>query len=411
MHDRIARREFLTRSAAAFAGLPLLGRSHESPDADSEHGVLIVCELQGGNDGLNTVVPIEDDAYHRARPTLRVTQSPLQLGDGFVLHPAMRGLHGLFREGELAVHHGVGYAPPNRSHFRSMDIWHSARPDVESPRHGWLGRAADALTAKGSPLPAVALGARELPLALRGKTGIAPAISSLSEFTLQGDPEAGGRMRGRTQGLQQELERARHRDPLDRLLAETAAKALDSAAAIKAAAARYRPAAVYPRTGVGRSFELAARVLAAPLGVRIVWLRQGGYDTHAGQERVHPRLLSELDAAVAAFAEDTKRHGSWKRCTMLVHSEFGRRLAENKSRGTDHGAAAPVLVLGGGVRGGLVGKAPSLTELDDGDPIATCDFRSVYARLLRSPLGLEPESILGASYSTSGASRRRRARI
>ncbi|MEZ5990317.1 MAG: DUF1501 domain-containing protein [Planctomycetota bacterium] len=398
----LTRRAFLGRTGLSLAAVPGLGLL---PGLDSlcvlpaaGTRCLVMLELAGGNDGLNTVIPFEDPAYHAARPVLRVREGQHALEDGVALHPRLGRLAELYKEGSLAVVEGVGYPSPNRSHFRSMDIWQSARPDQERPRKGWLGLAAAALAAAGARRPAMALGQAERPLCLEARRIVVPAIDSLADYELwSGGGEDG---RGRLAEVR-DLATARGEgdDAVARLLKATAREAAESAARIREATRSYRPAVEFPRTRTGRDLELAAKVLSASIGTRILHLRQGGYDTHAGQDRTHGNLLGEVGDALAALARDLRARKLWDDCLVLVFTEFGRRVAENRSRGTDHGAAGPVLALGGRVRGGLHGRRPALDDLDgEGDLRFTTDFRGIYACVLERWLGVEPTRILGGRF-------------
>ncbi|MFQ5505501.1 MAG: DUF1501 domain-containing protein [Planctomycetota bacterium] len=399
------RRDFL-RSGAVLA-LPaldpllrLLPRTAILPGGPER--VLVLLELAGGNDGLNTVVPVEDPVYHAARPMLRVRGRTHPLGRGLALHPSMGGMSGLFGEGWLAVVSGVGYPEPNRSHFRSMDIWQSARPDLAKPQRGWLGLAADELATRGSEVPAMSLGATEIPLCLHARRIVVPALRSLREYQLFQDGRAGGRNRARKETLLELVGESGQDDELARRLKRVARQAYEGSEKLRKAVLAYRPLVEYPNTGLGRRFELAARALSSPLGTRIVHLRQTGYDTHASQDRTHATLLGELSDALGAFAKDFRSKGFWDRTLVFCFSEFGRRVAENQSRGTDHGTAAPVFLAGGSLAGGLFGEQPSLSDLDQGDLRFNLDFRRLYAEILERWLEVPAEKILNGRFPRVG---------
>ena len=332
-HDAASldRRDFLRSSGALFA-LPGMGAFGSLEAYGGEDRLLVVVELAGGNDGLNTIVPTEDDLYVKARPRLALRRGTHSLARGLALHPRMGALRDLWGRGELAVALGVGYPKPNRSHFRSMDIWQSARPDLEKPAHGWLGQAADVLAKRGSEMPALALGAVDRPLCLNARRIVVPALSSLKDYEVWLDGRASGENRERLATLRGLAKASRGDDALAKLLKDTAREAYKGAEKIRKAAESFRPKAVFPRNGLGRRFELAARALSAPLGTRIAHLRQGGYDTHAGQERTHPTLLGDLADGLAAFAKELRARGLWDKTLVFVFSEFGRRVKENKSR-------------------------------------------------------------------------------
>ncbi len=390
----LSRRDLLRAAAAAPLVLPgsLLTWCPDGDDAS-----LLVLELEGGNDGLNTLIPVGDATYANARPQLGgVRRGAHALGEtGFSLHPAMVGLARLFERGLLAAVHGVGYPTPDRSHFRSRDIWHTADPTFDPLRgatSGWLGRAAAAL--RGPAVPAVALGSSRLPLALRSEKVVVPVLERIEDYALRvagtsdvaGQRAALGKL-ATTAGAPA--------DDLHAFLRGVAASAVSTAERLQRDLAVYRARAEYPGGALGRELQLAARVLVSGCGTRILHVPFGGFDTHAQQLPTHADLLRQVSEGLAALVADLEAHGRLAHTIVFVHSEFGRRVAENGSLGTDHGAAAPVFVLGGGVRPGLHGKSPDLADLVDGDVRATTDFRAVYSALL-ARLGVEPSAVIHA---------------
>jgi uncharacterized protein (DUF1501 family) len=344
--------------------------------------ILVVVELTGGNDGLNTVIPYADDIYHKNRPTLRIEPDKvLKLDDHVGLHPSLKELHSLWESGDLAVLQGVGYPNPNRSHTRSMEIWQTGVVEAAPPA-GWLGRVADV----NSTFRICHVGPESVPMAVRGRTSIPQALASLSDYQLvanaglptgpQGD-QAGDPLVG---DIRQRLISAR----------ELAARL----AALPAGPSGSQSASV-PETLEGRLATIH-RLIEADLPLRVYYTSQGGFDTHAAQRFVHQDLLRLVSEAVAGFLKALKASRLDERVVVLVFSEFGRRLKENTSSGTDHGAAAPVFLAGRPVKGTLIGPPPSLAELDDGgDPRFTTDFRDVYATLLSRWLAVDPDAILG----------------
>lgn len=398
----IDRRSFVAAASSALAMGPLAAaaRAGGARSSSAASRRLIVVELAGGNDGLNTLVPLRDRDYLRARPTLGLRGQALRaLDKSWALNASLEGLAAAFRAGELAILHGVGYPEPDRSHFRSMDIWHSARPDIEKPQLGWLGRCADQLAARGVAHPALAVGMRSRPLALQARDVVVPAFARLEDYQLYEESRVFGRKRARLATLHELASERVGDDELARFLKSTARTAYRSSEEFRAAAkrpvAKGAASSEYPNSSFGRACRLTARALCSPLDVRAFYLRQTGYDTHAGQARVHGSLLRDLDRGLAALRASLKAAGRWDTTRIVVFSEFGRRVAENKSRGTDHGAAAPLFVLGGGVVPGLHGRAPSLRALDRGDLVHGIDFRSVYAQLLESWLDVDAAAILG----------------
>lgn len=366
----------------------------EKPPANDR--VLVLIQLAGGNDGLNTAVPIRDDAYYRARPALAVGQdAALPLNDRLGLHPSLESFRKLWDANRLAVVEGVGYPQPDRSHFRSMDIWHSAQPKDEYPTTGWLGRGFDLLAdRRDDAREAACIGLQKQPLACLGAKSIPPTIQRLEEFRLVHRP-------GHDQGVD---------SPAWSASAKTADAAGDlaflqqSAVATLASAQRleklsdYRPAVDYPGTGLGQRLKLVAQMIAADLPTRVFFVSLDGFDTHAQRLPGHAALLRELSDAVAAFLQDLDEQHATERVVVATFSEFGRRLAENGSLGTDHGAASVLFAVTPPGHGGCYGSPPSLTDLDDGDPKFTTDFRQVYATLLDRWLEIPSRPVLGEDF-------------
>lgn len=292
---------------------------------------LVVIQLSGGNDGLNTVIPLENDIYHAARPTIGI-RNPLRLDGDFGLNPSMRGFKQLFDEGALAIVHGCGYPQPNRSHYKALEIWHTA--NIQGHRRtGWLGEFLDGLPVRG--LPAVSVG-RDVPQALVGNS--------------------------------------------DRYVRWPAG--VDGAPIAPDAA------------GLEASLAVIRECLAGPFAPRVFCCEVSGFDTHANQAAAHSALLGRVSASIQSFYQDLIVRGLNERVLVLCFSEFGRRVGENSSGGTDHGAAGPMFLIGGKVSGGFHGSHPSLEELDDGDLKYTTDFRRVYATVLERWLGTNSTSIL-----------------
>lgn len=351
--------------------------------------VLVVVQLDGGNDGINTVVPYKDEGYARHRKALRIPAGDLLKVDGAVgLHPRMAEAAKLLERGELAIVQGVGYPNPSRSHFRSMAVWHSARPDPEEHGGpGWLGRAADALPPRVDRAPAFFLGDGSPPAALVGRRTTPVTLERPEDFALSGPPDP-----------RRALGAGPAADPgSGDLAAFVRRSALDAYATADRMAELAGADATAGRDLRGR-LALVARLIKSGAGARVYYTQQGGYDTHAGQPDAHAVLLGELSSALGAFQADLKASGLADRVAVLCFSEFGRRVAENDSAGTDHGTAGPVFVVGAGVRGGLIGPAPSLVDLDDGDLKSSVDFRRVYASVLRDWLSLPPDGPLGGRF-------------
>ena len=351
--------------------------------------MLVVIELNGGNDGINTVVPYRDEGYQRHRSATRLATSDLiKIDDQVGLHPSMPDAARLLNDGKLAIVQGVGYPNPNRSHFESMRIWHTARPDtVEAAGSGWIGRVLDGRAATSPAVLARSSSAaahRRSPCAAAGRLRspwIGPMISSsgMAPASHPLRPEAGD---------DDELTAFIRRSTLD------AYATADRMATIT----RVAPGRRYPATRLAGGLEQISRLIKAGIGARFYYVIQGGYDTHASQLLTHARLLGELSGALGAFLDDLTTARLAERVAVLCFSEFGRRVADNGSDGTDHGTAGPVLLAGAGVRPGLVGPTPSLTDLEDGDLKVGVDFRRVYAAVLDGWLGLPAEPALGGAF-------------
>lgn len=387
---RPSRRDFLGAIAAGgacYAFLPVGSWAAESTGPEGGR-VLVLVQLAGGNDGLNTVVPIEDDLYVRLRGDLNLAREAIRIDEETGLHPSLEPWVEWWKEGRLAIVEGLGYAHPNRSHFASTDVWQAADERGRRAGTGWVGRLADALFGEqGDPTNAVAL-ARQLPFALFGRRHRALAFDDASAFGLMASEEEGTRLdtaissqRVSRRGLE--------------FLKTAYLLARSSSQAVRAAVAQFRPSAEFPSGPTGRSFRTAAALLVSRLPVRIVHLEVGGFDTHSNQAPRQARALSELAQGVAALLAEVRRAGRLDRVAVATYSEFGRRVEPNASGGTDHGTAAPHFVLGGAVRGGRYGARPRLDRLDEnGDLVYTTDFRRYLATLVERHMGVASESVL-----------------
>lgn len=405
-----SRRKFLAAVSAAAATstsglIPLTPRvpgflldSAAYGAAKTGERILVVVQLSGGNDGLNTVVPYKDETYRKLRPSLALAEGGVLKIDGQLgLHPSLSGFNTLLENRQLAIVQGVGYPNPNRSHFESMDIWHSAQSEVEQRKLGWLGRAFDARAAElagaGDP-PAMHLGDEVQPLALAARDVSSPSIRSLDQFKL----ETGGDDQLRT-AIQAAASAPRPAaSDLLKFVQTRTTSALEVSRRIEASGQNYKTSVAYPGTPLADKLKRIAQLIDAGLGTRVYYVALDGFDTHSDQAAAHAGLLSQLGGGLSAFAEDLQAHGHGDRVAALVFSEFGRRVDENASRGTDHGAAAPVFVIGNQVKSGLIGKHPSFTDLDDGDVKFHTDFRAVYAALLENWLGWPAAPILGDGF-------------
>jgi len=365
--------------------------------------VLVVIQLAGGNDGINTVIPFGHDAYYRRRPSICVRPDRVvRLGsqDEVGLHPALAPLGSLFEDGRLAVVQGVGYPNPDRSHFRSMEIWETADPENRFRRTGWLGRA---LTGLGPGADALQLGSREPALALAAEGRTATSIESLDALAAVSAGAADDPVRA---ALAEAYGATGGGDTVE-VLREAGRRALEADARLRVALdARGGGDAGYPGDApLAATLRDVAAVIASGFPASIYFVSLGGFDTHARQAPQHERLLSELGRSLAAFLADVAARGHGERVLVLTFSEFGRRLEENRSGGTDHGAAAPLFLASAAPAGplaGLVGAHPSLDDLDDGDLKHHTDFRRVYATVLSRWLPLDPGPILGGGFAALG---------
>jgi uncharacterized protein (DUF1501 family) len=404
------RRQFLSSSLASStlvamgsSTIPLfLSRSaHAARGSGRKERVLVVIQLMGGNDGLNTVVPHGLDGYNRARRALRLPAGAIHKVTAEIgLHPAMGAMAKLLEKGHLAIVQGVGYPNPDRSHFRSMEIWESGRLeyDAHALETGWLGRALDARARKpGDDPPGIHIGARAVPLALRSKKTEVPSVESLESYTLQvagTDQEK----RSARRALNQLAAVERPHDPLLGFIRQTTLAAYESSDRLEQLAGKTKTGAKYPSFALARRLELIAQIIKADFGTRIFYTSLDGFDTHANQLGTHAALLTELSDSIGAFRDDLAAASVADRVALMTFSEFGRRVEENASQGTDHGAAAPVFVMGPVARAGLIGAHPSLEKLDDGDLKFHTDFRRVYAAVLENWLDCPAPPVVGNGF-------------
>ena len=367
--------------------------------------ILVIVQLSGGNDGLNTVIPYGDREYHAARPSLSLGEPgkaknggaalELDRDRGIGLHPNLTGLKELHDDGRLAVVAGVGYPNPNRSHFASMDIWQSGRPEGKGT--GWLGRYVDA-TCNGNPAADVAVSVgRTAPLAMLGRTSRPIAFESADLFRWLG-ADAGGQMEDEYQRMVRAGElKDVAAGSQESFLMRTALDAQVTSDRIRAAVKK-APLARYPGSAVAKQLQTVAAMIRDGMKTRVYYVSMGGFDTHANQPNSHGNLMRQLGDAMLAFQNDLKAQGNDGRVMTMCFIEFGRRVRQNASNGTDHGTAGPVFVVGPNVNPGLQGKYPSLTDLDGGDLKFTTDFRGVYQELLGKWMKAPTREVLGGTY-------------
>ena len=382
--------------SAATAALTATAASPQDP-------ALVVVQLTGGNDYMNTVVPYGDGRYYDYRPSVQIPpEQVLPLDDRVGFHPALAPLHGLYAQGQVAILHGIGYPNPNRSHFRAMDIWHTATPDYVATE-GWLGQVIRELDPRAeNVLTGVNFG-RGLPRALALPGVPVASVAELSGYgLLTGIDQPESRKRA-LEVFARMYAPAVGSGPVMDYLGQTGRDALTGADALRAAPEKYQSAIEYPDNAIGRNLRNIAQALLADLGTRICYTQQGGYDTHAAELLVHRDLWTELAPAIASFFADLTEHQAADRVVMLVFTEFGRRVRDNRS-GTDHGSGGMAMVIGAPVRGGQYGEYPSLRETDllEGDLRAGYDFRGLYTELIEDWLGLDAKPVVGGRFEGVG---------
>lgn len=388
----VTRRGFITRSSLV-ALSPLvpafLARTADAAGVEKDGRVLVVVQLDGGNDGINTVVPHKDEGYAEHRKSLRLPpQQLVKVTDAVGLHQAMRPMADLLEKGQLAIVQGVGYPNPSRSHFESMAVWQSARRDPrDHNQYGWLGRAFDDVKPAQGPAFVYA-GAGELPVALRGRRAVASAMTRPEDFLLD-------------QLVKAPATRESSEDDLASFVQRYAVDARASADRMADVFNSAQGGPPYPSSALAKHLQMIARLIKGGAGAQVYYARQGGYDTHAGQFGTHNQLLRDLSEGIAAFIKDMEEAKLLERVVLLSFSEFGRTVKENGSAGTDHGTAGPVLLAGPVAKAGLIGETPSLTDLDPkhGDLKVQYDFRQVYASVIEDWLGISSKSALGKEYT------------
>lgn len=401
-------------NASAMAMNRALGGLTSLPGVPDDH-ILLVVQLGGGNDGLNTVVPFFAPEYYKARPGINIPEAQvlkLSNADGVGLHPQMAALKDMYEDGLVTIYQGVGYPNPNRSHFKSMDIWHTA--DTTATGDGWLGRYFDAeccgfgkgesgkaeASQSGGP-PGIAIG-RGAPLAMEGRK-IKPVAFESADLFKWSAADMNKDLREGYQALNSRETgdgNAKRPDSNASFLLRTALDAQVSSDMIRKAVAA-RPKTQFPQSDLGRQLSMISSMIGAGLKTRVYYASMGAFDTHAGQggpQGRHGQLLSQFSQAMKAFYAELKAQGNDQRVMSMAFSEFGRRVGQNQSQGTDHGTAAPTFLFGPMVRRGVVGEHPSLRDLDEGDLKYKIDFRSLYAGILEHWMKADSKSILEGQY-------------
>ncbi len=407
-NKNLDRRSLLAGGIAAFGGLALTSPSARAaarafgtsvPTPGKAPRTLVLVQLSGGNDGVSTIVPHADDAYHASRITTGIAaKDVLRIDDYRGFHPKLKRVAGMHEKGKLAIIEGCGYEGPIRSHFRSLEVWHTGQRGGRSTGEGWVGRLCDAAWKEIETPELVVHVGRNVPYSVFSTTHPAVSLETPTGYQwYSGDAEAdaygmagednkpaGGKNSGRDAVL------GRLRGVLD--------DAGSSSLRIRRAAAAYRTTVKYPATAIATSLQNISALIHGDLGSRVFSATIKGFDTHALQKGAHDGLMQDVDGALGSFMDDLAQSEAGRNTVVLVFSEFGRRLKENGSKGHDHGKAGPMFVLGHQVKGGLYGKHPSLTELNDGDLNFTTDFRSVYGSLTENWFGVPHEKVLGKRY-------------
>jgi len=409
----ISRRDFLRAGmvfgagaaglAAGYAAVPdVFARAVYTAKQDGvvNDRVLVMIQLAGGNDGLQTVIPLANSRYRDLRPQLsKAADTALPLNEQWGLSASLGGLHKLYGEGKVAIVQGVGYPQPSQSHFDSIRVWETADP-TRREQDGWLGQTiAKNYDTAGHPLIGCACGTTSVPGALRDLEATLTVVQDQKTFKFQGSEDVDrsvGALYTGTPGI------------YGALFDTAVATARDTVAQLKTSAERYVPKAKYSddsrlvyssKNQLAAALQLAAELIVTGTGVKVLHVTLGGFDTHYAQQNRHEQLLAYFDQAISAFYEDIAAYGMSDRVVVATWSEFGRRATENASAGTDHGTAAPVILFGDPVTGGLYGQAPDLAKLDPrGNVGYEVDFRSVYQEILGSHLGVDEREIFSESF-------------
>jgi len=365
------------------AATALAAAADDGTKAREAEKILIVVELSGGNDGVNTIVPYGDDAYYRHRPTIGIPAKTVRkIDEHFGFHPSMAGFEKLYKDGKLAIVHGCGYEKPSLSHFLSMGFWHTGLPNAGETL-GWMGRLADGMDPKGQRNYIVNIATAQSP-AVRSRNHSPLVFYDPATFSRNGVYQQ--------KAVFDRFSRARSTgNPSLDFLTNLAENATESASFVRQAWSNYKTPVDYGANaaGLGLDMRKVAALINAKMPTRLYYVTYAGnvFDTHVHQPDLHSRLLTYTADALRAFTDDMQRIGRGPDVAVMVFTEFGRRVPENTSKGTDHGTATPMFVLGGPVKGGLYGKPLSLTELDDGNLLYTTDFRRVYATAMERWLG------------------------
>ena len=391
----LPRRRFLQAGSLATASLmmPKFLKAFEKNDVvPAGNKVVVVLQLSGGNDGLNTVIPFTSDEYYKNRPRLAIDQKQiLPITTDVGLHPALTRCRELYNDGHLGIINNVGYPNPNRSHFRSMDIWQTASSSDEYIATGWLGRYLDA-QCRGCNTPTHALEVDDvLSLALKGENAKGLAFKDPARLY-------GSSREAFFKDLNTSHVAGNHEQPVDYLY-KTLAETVHSADYIFKQSRLHPASSAYPKTGLGASLKTIASLIFSEINTKVYYVSLGSFDTHVNQQAQQQRLFTEMNDAVAAFVKDLKDNHRFQDVLLFSFSEFGRRVAQNASGGTDHGTANNMFLISGGLKQkGLINPMPNLANLPDGDLNYTIDFKQVYATILHKWLGADDALILNGKF-------------
>ena len=405
----ISRRNFLkaglgavTVSLGASQFLALAAQAANfDPRKIGKSKILVTIQLAGGNDGINTVIPYGVGQYYQVRPQINIPEKEvLHINGQIGLHPSMTGLNDLYKEGKVGIVLGAGYPNPNRSHFRSIEIWQTADP-TKIIETGWLGRYLD--LAKGQiaevdyPLPAVNVDA-SLPKTLSATEVVVPSVANVYDFKFSTDQHYQQDRKYQLAIFNDVYSKFDTNKPSIDLLRKVGLDSVEAADYLLKVVQNYKSDVQYPDNGFGKGMKFIAQMITAGVKSQIYNISLGGFDTHAGQKGAQANLLKQLSDGITAFQRDLEAHHVDNDVMVMTFSEFGRRVAENGGRGTDHGTAEPMFIVGSAVKGGIYGEYPSLTNLDNGDLKFNVDFRTVYSTILDRWMRADSRQILGSNY-------------
>lgn len=369
-----------------------------TPRVAGKSKIMVVIQMSGGNDGLNTVVPYSTGAYYDKRPVIGIRpERVLKLDDHVGLNPNMQEMHNLFTSGKMAVIQGVGYPNPSRSHFRSVEIWQTANPEkiIET---GWLGRYLDCGAATKEDIFAAVNVEPTLPKTLASSKTMVPSVSNVFDFQFRTDPRYLADRDTQIETFNDIYKSFDLKRPEVSLLRKVGFEANKASDYLQKIVRSYKSDVKYPEGTFGNGLQFIAQMIAGGVDSKIFTVNLDGFDTHTNQLQPQNRLLKQLSDGVGAFYKDLEKHNLQDDVIVFAFSEFGRRVGENNGRGTDHGTAAPVYVIGKNVKGGVYGDHPDLTNLDDGDLKYKVDFRCVYATLLEKWLRADSHEVLGQNF-------------